>query len=547
MSNEEAQLRNAIARVLKSASRKKLVVAGPGTGKTTLFRLMLEEINGNPNRCLVLTFINNLRNDLEKDLSDYARVYTLHSYCLGLLYNNPILRLGLSSKFRCFPGLGSLIKSDWTQIEGSQAPNFIIEMRRLVEDSHIQFYLERGSYYDAVDFDDTVYRVFDRAMTTSESIGNFDLVLIDEYQDFNRMEAGIVKILADESPILIVGDDDQALYSQLRDSSWDYIRELYREGEYEIHELPFCMRSPKAIVKAVKNVIDQARQRRKLQGRIDKPFRYFAPVKGSDSESYPTIELVKTSVQRKNANYMGRYIAHMVNNIPKEEIDEASSGGYPPVLVIAAEPYRSQIVEHLEREGLNIDTRRDPSARIERLSAFEILVDDNVSNLGWRILLESEQPTFYHESINKTADGKQRLVDVIPADFRDQILYELKTWVPPDGEEAHSEANVDPREGPTVRVTSFEGAKGLSAQHVFIAGLHNGELPRDPKDIQDLEICKFVVGLTRARKKCYLLFTGRFANQRKYPSEFLSWIDDDYLHSIHVDKKFWADEAQRQA
>jgi len=541
MSNEEDLLRAAIARVLESPSRKKLIVAGPGTGKTTLFRLMLEGSEGSPDNFLVLTFINNLRNDLERDLSGYARVSTLHSYCLGLLYNTPSLRSGLSSTFRCFPGLGSLIRADWTHIEDSQAPHFIREMRGLSEDNHIQFYLERGSYYDAVDFDDTVYRVLHHARSAPEALGAYNLVLIDEYQDFNRMEAGIISLLSDESPILIVGDDDQALYSQLRDSSWDYIRELYRNGAYEIHELPFCMRSPRVIIEAVNNVIAQARQRHKLQGRIEKPYRYFAPIKDPDSKSYPNIDLVRTSVQRKNANYMGRYIAHAINSIPRDEIDEASSGGYPPILVIAADPYRSQIVEHLEGEGFNVDTRREPSPRIDRLSAFEILTEENFSNLGWRILLEAEKPTFLSEAICQTADISQQLFNVVPPDFKDRILDELKTWIPPNGEETDLDADDNHQREPKVRVTSFEGAKGLSAQHVFIAGLHNGELPRDPNEIQDLEICKFIVGLTRTCKKCYLLFTRRFANQWKSPSEFLSWIDDDCLSYINVDKQFWDD------
>lgn len=543
MSGEEAELRAAIARVIESPSRKKLVVAGPGTGKTTLFRLMLEELKGDSDRRLVLTFINNLRKDLEKDLSEFARVYTLHSYCLGLLYSNPSLRSGLSSTFRCFPGLGSLIRADWVHIEESQAPHFIREMRGLAESSHIKFYLGRGSYYDAVDFDDTVYRVYDRSRLTSESLGVYDLVLIDEYQDFNRMEAAIISCLAEESPILIVGDDDQALYSQLRDSSWDYIRELYIAGDYEIHELPFCMRSPKVIVEAVKNVIDQARQRKKLQGRIDKPFRYFPPVKGSDSENYPSIDLVRTSVQRKNANYIGRYIAHAIESISGEEIEEAFKGGYPANLVIAADPYRSQIIEHLESEGFNVDTRRDPSPRIDRASAYEILADDNRSNLGWRILLEAEQPAFIGEAILKTADSTTYLSDVLPTDFRDLILEEIKSWVPPDEEEDDRKPDDYSKDKPSVRVTSFEGAKGLSAQHVFIAGLHNGELPRDTNAIQDIEICKFVVGLTRTRKKCSLIFTGRFANQWKSPSEFLSWIDDECFQHITVDRQYWEDQS----
>lgn len=414
MSTEKAALRAAIVRVLESPSQKKLIVAGPGTGKTTLFRLMLEEYEGNPNRRLILTFINNLRNDLEKELSGHASVYTLHSYCLGLLYRKATLRFGLSSVFRCLPGLGSLIRADWRHIEKSQAPHFIREMRSLDENNHIQFYLERGAYYDAVDFDDTVYRVYERSALVTETLGVYELVLIDEYQDFNRMEAAIINRLAKNSPIMIVGDDYQALYSQLRDSSWDYIRTLYSAGDYEIFELPFCMRCPKVVVETVSDVITQARQINKLQGRIDKPYRHFSPVKGADSAKNPTIDVIKTSVQRQNANYMGRYIAQAIAGIPREEIEEATNSDYPAVLVIAAKPYRSQIIDHLESVCHTVDTRQVPEGRLDHTSGFAILKEDQKSNLGWRIILEVEQPSFLEEIIIKTAGASHQLHDIIP-------------------------------------------------------------------------------------------------------------------------------------
>ena len=159
MSAEEAELKSAIERILSSPSRKKLVIAGPGTGKTTLFRQMLELDSGEPNRRIVLTFINNLRDDLEADLAGLAKVFTLHSYCLGLLHRDAALRAPLSSGFRCCPGLASLIAQDWEFTQKCEAPQFVGEMRRLVKENNIPFYLARGDYYDAVDFDDTVYRV----------------------------------------------------------------------------------------------------------------------------------------------------------------------------------------------------------------------------------------------------------------------------------------------------------------------------------------------------------------------------------------------------
>jgi superfamily I DNA/RNA helicase len=134
-------------------------------------------------------------------------------------------------------------------------------------------------------------------------VPEYTLVLIDEFQDFNKMEASVIDLLAERNSIVIAGDDDQALYSQLRNASWDHIRAHHVNGHYEIFELPFCMRCPEFIVGAVNDVILKARDAQKLNGRIEKPYRYYEPVKAEDSRRYPHIELIETTVQRANANY----------------------------------------------------------------------------------------------------------------------------------------------------------------------------------------------------------------------------------------------------
>ena len=538
MSQEEVELNTAIEAILTSDSSKKLVVAGPGTGKTTLFKKILEVAPGESKKRIVLTFINNLKDDLEKDLSDLAKIFTLHSYCLGLLYREVTLQGPLSPNFRCCPGLASLIAEDWELIEGSEAPHFVGEMRNLAEENHIPFYLARGEYYDAVDFDDSVYRVLDGLEAGRVSIDSYELVLIDEYQDFNALAAGIIDILGGHNRIMIAGDDDQALYSQLRDASWEHIRLLRTAGEYKVFELPFCMRCPKVVVDAVNDVITKARALERLEGRIDKPYKHFPPAKGTDSEKYPKIANVKTSVQSKRVNYMGRYIAQAITGITQDEVEAAVRGGYPAALVIVAKPYRSQIIDYLMNEGFTIDKRGESSPKLGREIGLSILKEDHDSNVGWRIILGVDATPFLKDAIKQTADGTKALVSVIPVEYSESILAEVAAYETP-AELIEDNEEKPPVEVPPVQVTSFEGAKGLSAQHVFIAGLHDGEIPRDPTAVKDLEICKFVVVLTRTRKKCTLVHTGHFADRWKSPSAFISWIAPERLDFVKVDKAYW--------
>jgi len=216
----KAELKAATEAVLASKSPRKLVVAGPGAGKTFLFKELLKAARGNAHQRLVLTFINTLKGDLELNLSDASKVFTLHGYCQYLLRRSKHLRRGLTENFRCYPGLRSLIPQDWKFLKGIDPPSFIQLMRNLeCTDEEKTFYFDRTDYYDAVDFDDSVYRAFVLMSEDKAHVPEYALVLIDEFQDFNRLEASVIGLLGEKSSIVIAGDDDQALYSQLRGAS----------------------------------------------------------------------------------------------------------------------------------------------------------------------------------------------------------------------------------------------------------------------------------------------------------------------------------------
>ncbi len=246
-------------------------------------------------------------------------------------------------------------------------------------------------------------------------------------------------------------------------------------------------------------------------------------------------------MQREKANYFGRYIERAINNISEDEIKQASAKGEPAVLIIGSKPYLPQVAKYLASQGIEVEVKQGGELRLEKSEGFEILSEDPGSNLGWRIMLEFESIKSATAGIQEADKKKVRLVDVLPPEMKDRILAEARTWSD-EKQKAAKESNGSERPGKEqlrIKLTSFEGAKGLSAQHVFILGIHEGELPRDAKNIQDIEICRLLVGLTRTKKKCSLLLTRSFANKDKNPSVFLRWIKKDRFQIIKVDASYW--------
>jgi len=534
---EELELDAAVKRVLESKSPKKLIVAGPGAGKTTLFQKLLDQTPGDASQRLVLTFINNLRADLQRSLGSKATVNTLHGYCQLLLRRHTSLRSDLTADFVCHPGLVSHIKKDWTWIHGGVAPKFVDLMRNLTcSKEQGDFYRTRGDYYDAVDFDDSVYRVYRQLTDDPDSIPPYKLVLIDEFQDFNKMEAEIVNLLGRTSSIIIAGDDDQALYSKLRGASWEHIRIHHAGGEYEVFMLPFCMRCPEVVVGAVSDVITRATGESKLAGRIEKPFRYFAPAKGADSKLYPQIDLVRTSVQSGRTNYFGRYVEKIIRAIPETDFEKASEKHEPCVLVIGSKPYLPQVRQHLVDQGLLVDNAKEE--RNERNEGLGILARNYGSNLGWRILLAFGDQVVARDCVRAAAERGVALAEVIPEPMKTEILGEAARYAALIATE-RVEEKPEPTT-PRILLTSFEGSKGLSAQYVVLVGLHDGDLPRRATAITDIEICKFLVGLTRTKKKCTIIFCRRFGVIPKVISSFIGWILPGRFHTIDISAAYWS-------
>ncbi len=534
------ELESAIEKIVNSDRPKKVILAGPGAGKTTLFKKLLEKNGDGERDQLVLTFINNLKDELCEKLSRFAQVFTFHGYCVKLLHENPHLRTGLSETFKIFPYLPTLIKKDWEILYGKTAPQFVGNMRSTIEDAQSEFYLSRSNYYDTVGFDDSIFRVYSAYFCGRVKIPKYRLILVDEYQDFNRLEVSLLNLLSKNNSIAVAGDDDQALYSQLRGSSYEFIRGLYRDDEYENCELPFCLRCPKVIVDSFADVVRVAQYKKLLPGRIDKPYRYFEPYREQDSLAHPRIKVLEISAQQLKTNYFGKIIADIIKKIPREYIIESNQENFPTVLVVGPKQYLSQIAKYLRDEGFIIDYHEGgkESSAITRSMALPYLKEDSKSNVGWRIAIEADNPNFSQGALEKAVKYQKPLFGEIEESYRDTLLLEANNWVKPE----EIVTNQVPQGQPTIKLTSYEGAKGLSAQFVFIVGLHNGDIPRDPDHIKEMEIFRFLVALTRTRKQCYILWTYRFAGKPMKPSEFIGWINKGSIDKIRIDKNYFLEK-----
>ena len=84
LENQKEKRKKYVEEILASENPFKLIVAGPGTGKTFTFGELLKKYTGKQN--LALTFIRKLVADMEKDLAEYAEVKTFHAYCKKLLH-----------------------------------------------------------------------------------------------------------------------------------------------------------------------------------------------------------------------------------------------------------------------------------------------------------------------------------------------------------------------------------------------------------------------------------------------------------------------------
>lgn len=242
------QFNNSQLKAVKHKSGPMLVIAGPGSGKTTVLtariRNLIEEYSVNSANILVITFTKAAANEMKSRFNNMMGRSTNVTFGTFHAVFFMILRAAYNYS------VDSIIKEDVRQNIIKQA----IERSRLEPDdlnemvSNITGEISRvktetidiNAYYSAscpeeefrdiykyyvktlkkmglIDFDDMLLYCHELLTTRRDILAKwqqkYQYILIDEFQDINKIQYDIIKLLAKpQDNLFIVGDDDQSIY-----------------------------------------------------------------------------------------------------------------------------------------------------------------------------------------------------------------------------------------------------------------------------------------------------------------------------------------------
>jgi superfamily I DNA/RNA helicase len=531
--------------IVVSQSRKKVVVAGPGTGKTYLFK----EILYGKKDSLTLTFVNALVEDLSLDLIGVSDVRTLHGFAGSLL------RRLTKQEIFIFPALAEVIQDDAAILRGKDVNFSRMFHERDDENENLKFYAKRKEYYaNCFGHSDVIFAAVRFLERNRDKIPLFDQILVDEFQDFNRLEVSLIDLLSESSPVLLAGDDDQALYD-FKSASPTHIRERYNDKTwgYEPFYLPFCSRCTRVIVEAANEVIAAGTNNHLLRGRIVKPYMYFEEErKDVVSNNNP-----KIAYSQPYAKQIPWFIAKQI-----EEIAKSLKSAFDVLVISPTRNQSREIAAALRAKGFGKieHTDRRGSKAPTLIDGLKLLMDDDKSNLGWRIVCgslltheefapllretdEDDSKAFHSLARADCKARVKKMVGVLKMLRGDKPidqshlkileesgldLYEIMKETLAEKLDLREQASGVPgiRKTP-IKLTTIQSSKGLSAEYVFITHCDDQYLIRGQKTgVSDQDICSFLVALTRARRKVFLL------SSRKEKPTFVKWISEGRIEHI---------------
>jgi superfamily I DNA/RNA helicase len=355
---DRRNFRDANARaVARHEAVRMLIVAGPGTGKSTLFkeRILFWLQQDASARILALSFVRKLVADLAADVQSdtiltdeqkqQADIFTLHKYARSVVEQNhgtkkwkfaPYFRIiGQDWKIIVWDdvllvqGENDRAKYSWKQFEKQLYDDEFDESPEWEALKNCYFTLCK--LYNAAGFADLISRAKD-ALAENPALNEHRFFIFDEYQDFNAAEDDLLeRITYTAEATLIVGDDDQVLYETLKSGKASLIRAIYRATDSVNAMLPFCSRCDFHIARAASHFIKQSPD-------ADCIKKIYLPL--SAAEGCKKVQVVACATPSTAVDYIKKFIQDHKSEIEKRK-DDLTEGRAKDAYLLILSPSRA--------------------------------------------------------------------------------------------------------------------------------------------------------------------------------------------------------------
>jgi DNA helicase-2/ATP-dependent DNA helicase PcrA len=580
-----------------------LVLAGPGSGKTRVLTNRIVNLIQNhkisKDNILCVTFTNKAAKEIKERIShsllegepNISWIGTFHSICSRVLRKDGHL-VGVAPNFVIYDSNDqqSLIKEvmkslnlDIKKVNPyavlsaiSSAKNELVDEKEYGRMSHSFFYKNVAKVYplyqqrlkenNALDFDDIIFHttnLFQKYNLVLEKYQNiFQFILIDEYQDTNKAQYVLSKLLSAKTRnLFVVGDMSQAIYS-FRGADYRNILQLEKDyKEIKTYNLSQNYRSTQKILKGAVNVIK------------NNPSHIHLDL-WTDNEDGEDIDLFTGLNEHEESMYVCDSILRNValglkfSDFAILYRTNAQSRTIEEYLIRAGVPYKifggvgfyarkeiKDLISYLKvfynpkdsiswERILNTPTRGVGDKTIEKIkeSNFDLdLIDSKTKFPFSELIQESDlhstlelldkvlEKTNYINWINDGTDEALSRIEnikelrsvasqfILLSDFLENVALI---------ENSNKARNEDVN---AVTLMTVHSAKGLEFEHVYMIGMEEGLFPHSqslmkPEEIEE-ERRLMYVAITRAKKKLTLsnskarLYFGNI--QMNMPSRFL--------------------------
>lgn len=343
MAPNEQQLK-----IINSTSKKIIVLACPGSGKTsTLVDKIVKNYHDGASlkRLLSVTFTRKAANEMLERISkqipvsrsEGRNICTLHSFGCRLLFKYKDV-VGLKDEYSvavkadkreiAMDALGtSSLSDDLLDVfleYVSSIKNGFVSHGDLFTIEQFNAFCKSMIAKNLIDIDDYIYLPV-QILKNNDVIrkivsAQFDYIYVDEYQDINKIQNDFLDLLINEKTnVLYVGDDDQSIY-EFRGSNPNFILEKSKpDSGYDVYFLTTNYRSQKTIVDFSKKVLSSLSSNNRREKTIiankstskNKPVRNKPFNSKTDEIDYVVNEIVNlinnSNVEPKEIAVLSRY------------------------------------------------------------------------------------------------------------------------------------------------------------------------------------------------------------------------------------------------